>query len=136
MTARSKKGTTTMKKIISAVLVCVLLVGCIFALASCAKTLNGTYKTGSGVLGSSYTFKGSDVTITYYLLGTETVLHGTYVISEDEEKGQIITITIAADDAEADDADKYEGVHTLVEGTEGDTKYIKIDGVQYTKVEE
>ena len=125
-----------MKKIISAVLVCVLLVGCIFALASCAKTLNGTYEMGSGVAGASYTFKGSNVTITYKFLGTETEIKGTYVISEDEEKGQIITITIADEDAEADDADKYEGVHTLVEGTEGDKKFIKIDGVQYNKVED
>ena len=125
-----------MKKIISAVLVCVLLVGCIFALASCAKTLNGTYEMGSGVVGASYTFKGSNVTITYKLLGTETEIEGTYVISEDEEKGQIITITIAAEDAEEEGAEDYNGVHTLVEGTEGDKKFIKIDGVQYNKVED
>ena len=51
--------------------------------------------------------------------------------------GQIITITIADEDAEKGDADKYEGKHKLVEGTEGDKKYIKIDNSQpYYKVED
>ena len=122
-----------MKRIVSILLVCVLLVGTVFALASCAKTLNGTYEVGSGGLGTTYVFKGSNVSITYKVLGTETTLEGTYVISEDEEKGQIITITIKGEDAEEDKADEYSGVHTLVEGKEGDVEYIKIDGMQYNK---
>lgn len=122
-----------MKRIVSILLVCVLLVGTVFALASCAKTLNGTYELGSGFLGATYVFKGSNVSITYKAIGLEYTLEGTYVISEDEEKGQIITITINGEDAEEDKAEEYNGVHTLVEGKEGDVEYIKIDGVQYYK---
>ena len=123
-----------MKKIISAVLVCVLLVGCIFALASCAKTLNGTYKTGSELLGGTYIFEGNKLThIISTVGGLEKRTEGTYVISEDEEKGQIITITYpATKEGEEDTVVTY----SLVEGIEGDKEYIKIDGVQYTKVEE
>ena len=45
-----------MKKIISALLVCVLLVGCMFALASCGKTLSGTYEAKIIGTGVSYEF--------------------------------------------------------------------------------
>ena len=121
-----------MKKIISALLVCVLLVGCVFALASCGKTLSGKYKTGSGVLGKTYEFNGNKVTITYFVLGTENSIEGTYEITKNDEEKDVIIFTF---DAEEEDADDYAGEFAFAEGTEGDTKYIKIGGVQYNKAD-
>ena len=119
-----------MKRILSALLVCVLLVGCVFALASCGKKLSGTYSAGSGTLGTTYEFKGSDVTITYSVLGFEKTISGTYEITTNDEDKEVIVFTFADD---AEDADKYEGEFSFAEGKEGDTEYIKIGGVQYNK---
>lgn len=119
-----------MKKIICAALVCVLLVGCVFALTSCAKTLSGTYKAGSGVLGTTYAFDGNKVAVTFSLLGTETTINGTYEIKTNEEEKEVIIFTF---DAEEEDAEDYAGEFSFVEGKEGDTAYIKIGGIQYNK---
>lgn len=123
-----------MKKIISLVLVCVLLVGCVFALASCAKTLNGKYRFGSDSFGTTYEFSGNNVEVTYYVLGFSKSAEGTYKIAENEEGKLIITITFG-DDAD-DSADEYAGEYVLLEGNEGDTEYIKLDGIQYNKIED
>ena len=71
------KGNPKMKKTLSLLLVCVLLVGCIFSLASCGKTLSGTYKADVVVGGTSYTFSGSKVTLTAEVLGFEKSFEGT-----------------------------------------------------------
>lgn len=123
-----------MKKIISLVLVCVLLVGCVFALASCAKTLNGTYRLGDADNGTTYVFSGNTVECTISVLGFDKDTEGTYKIEENEEKELVLTITWADDDD--DDTNNKTSSAVLVEGTEGGTKYIKLDGIQYNKIED
>ena len=82
-----------MKGIISALLVCVLLVGVVFALASCGKTLSGKYEAeanlGITTVNYTYEFKGSKVTATVkstnFLGQVESVtVEGTYEIEDDE----------------------------------------------------
>ena len=61
-----------MKKVISMTLVCVLLLGCVFALASCGKTISGTYELAlSEDNKTTYEFSGRKVTktVTAGLLG-------------------------------------------------------------------
>lgn len=123
-----------MKKIISLVLVCVLLVGCVFALASCAKTLNGTYRLGDEDNGATYEFKGNTVKLTTTVFGFGKDTEGTYEIKENEDKELILTITWADDDDDASNDKKTD--YVLVEGVEGNTKYIKLDTTKYNKVEE
>ena len=120
----------SMKKIISMTLVCMLLIGCVLTLASCGKTLSGKYSAGSGVFGTTYDFKGKNVTITFYLLGTETTSEGTYEITTDENDKEIITFTF-----ENEDAEDYNGEFSFTEGTEGGVDYIKIGGVKYEKAD-
>lgn len=119
-----------MKRIISLTLVCVMLLGCVFALASCGKTLSGKYSVGGDIAGTSYEFSGKNVTVTYTLLGFEKNSEGTYEIGEDEEGNAIITFTF-----EDKDAEKYTGEFSFSEGEEDGVEYIKIGGVKYTKAE-
>ena len=121
-----------MKKITSLLLVCVLLVGCVFTLASCAKTLNGKYELDAIVGGKTYEFKGKTVAITYEVLGFEKTVEGKYAIDENDDGELEITFTFAEDEK---DADEFKGTFSFTEGKEGDTKYIKIGGVKYTKVD-
>ena len=121
-----------MKKTISMLLVCALLIGCVFALASCAKTLSGKYELGSNVLGTSYEFNGNKVTITYKVLGFEKTAAATYEIKKNDAGEEVIVI--ALDTGAEDSADEYAGEFSFIEGKEGDTSYIKIGGVQYNKV--
>ncbi len=119
-----------MKKIISAVLVCALLVGCVFALASCSKKLSGTYEADALVAGASYEFKGSKVTITAEVLGFEKSFEGKYEITENDDGDTVIIFTF-----ENDDAEKYDGEFSFSEGEEDGKKYIKIGGVKYVKAD-
>ncbi len=119
-----------MKRIISAVLICVLLVGCVFALASCGNKLSGTYKGDAGVASATYAFKGNKVTITAEVFGFEKDFEGKYEIAENDDGNTVIIFTF-----EDKDAEKYSGEFAFVEGKEGDTKYIKIGGIKYNKVD-
>lgn len=113
-----------MKKTISALLVCMLLVGCIFTLASCGQTLSGSYTADLSVLGV-YTYEFNMFgkvtrTIDPFVGNDVDVAEGEYKISEDGSK---ITLTFDGE------AQTYE----LKTGEEGGVKYIKLDGVQYNK---
>ena len=122
-----------MKKIVSAVLVCMLLVGCVFAVTSCGgKTLSGEYSSSiADLAGTTYKFSGSKVEITYEVFGFEKTIEGTYEITTDENEKSTITFTFEAGEEDADD---YKGAHSFSEGTEDGKDYIKIDGIKYTKV--
>lgn len=122
-----------MKKTISMLLVCVLLVGCVFALASCGKTLNGKYEAGGDWLGVAYEFSGNKVEITYKVATFEKNVDATYEIKKNDDGVEVMVITL--EDGAEDSADKYAGEFKFLEGKEGDTSYIKLDGVQYNKVE-
>ena len=104
-----------MKKIISTLLVCVLLLGCVLTLASCGKKLRGTYVMEiGGVELASYTFKGKKVTVKSGSVTTE----GTYKI-----KGDKITITMEVE------GEEFEEEYDFEKGKD----YIKIDGVELKK---
>ena len=118
-----------MKKIISAVLVCILLVGCMFTLASCSKKLSGTYKGDAGIASATYEFSGKKVKITAELLGKEKSFEGKYEINEDDD-GYTITFTF-----EDEDAKSYSGDFSFAEGEENGVEYIKIGGIKYKKVD-
>ena len=126
----NNKGDMTMKRIISALLVCVLLVGVVFALTSCGKTLSGKYELDALVGSKTYEFKGKDVTITYEVLGFEKSIKGEYSIDKNDEGNLEITFTFADD---VEDADDYKGTFSFAEGKEGDVEYIKIGGAKYNK---
>ena len=79
-----------MKRILSIVLACTLLVGCLFTLSACGNTLSGAYEAKAELLGQSisttYDFHGSkvDIIVKTTILGnvnTETV-EATYKIEE------------------------------------------------------
>ena len=120
----------TMKKFISIALLCVLLVGCMFTLASCGKKLSGTYKIDALVASSSYEFKGSKVIITAEALGAQKSFEGKYKITENDKDETVIVFTF-----EDSDAQKYSGEFPFTSGKEGDTEYIKIAGVKYKKAD-
>ena len=113
-----------MKKILSTVLVCVLMVCMIFSLASCAKTLSGTYTDGLNI--TTYTFSGNKVTVSAPIVGE---FEGTYSIAENEDGKLEITL----DFGDEEDAGKYAGTFAFSEGEEDGKSYIKIGIAQYTK---
>ena len=115
-----------MKRIISALLVCVLLVGVVFALASCGKTLSGEY-VESITKNVTYKFSGSKYTCTVdNLIGDDTVTEGKYSI--DEDKGEI-TFTYEEGGEEKTRTENFSS------GEEDGVKYIKIGGTKFTKVD-
>lgn len=122
-----------MKKIISTLLVFVLLLGCVLTLASCGKTLSGTYEREDLGVKTSYTFKGKDVTFESKatVLGSvvTTTKTGTYEIEETDD-GLEITFTWVEEGKD----DVVETL-TLEEGKKNDVKYVKIGLVEYTKAD-
>ena len=119
-----------MKRIISTLLVCVLLLGCVFTLASCGKMLSGTYSNKVEAFGqsieTSYTFKGNKVTaeVKTTIAGkVNTVTNeGTYAIEDGE-----ISFTFE------EDGEAKTETFTFEEGEKNDVKYIKIGAIQYDK---
>ena len=120
-----------MKRVISALLVCVLLVASVFAMASCGKMLSGKYELDAAVAGAAYTFSGNKVTVTVEVLGFEKNFEGTYKIGENDDGDTVITFDFDEDK----DASKYEGEFSFSDGEEDGVKYIKIGGVKYTKAD-
>ena len=129
------KGEITMKntliKLLSLTLVTVML---ITMLASCGKSLSGTYSSKLELLGQSwdvtYTFKGSKVEAvskTTFLgkVNTEEC-SGTYKIAENSDG----SLEISFDFEEENDLFK-DGTYTFSEGED----YIKIGNSQYNKEE-
>ena len=122
LTERKEK----MKKTISMLLVCVLLLGTVFALSSCG--LSGTYKNDLYTL----EFSGDKVHITAKVSVGVTITSeydATYKIS-DGENGKVITFTYA------DDADKsviFNGEKSYNEGSDNDGSYIEVGGIKLYK---
>ena len=123
-----------MKRSLSLVLAAVLLCGCVFALASCGKTLSGKYQTDAVAYTATYEFKGKEFTCvrTVKLLNVSHTASGTYEITEDEQGNSFISFTYGED---ADEDAKEEAAKlAFVKGEEDGVKYIKISGVKYTAV--
>ncbi len=118
-----------MKKIISTILVCVLLVGTVFTLASCDTMITGTYESGLTTL----EFSGSKVTITDSIEILGTVTSKTYECKYKIEKtddGRTITFTY---EDGADQHANLNGTKTYSDGDKDGEKYIQIGIVTYTK---
>ena len=123
-----------MKRIISTLLVCVLLLGCVFTLASCGKTVSGKYElklTDSNKTVYDFSMGKVTRTTTSGLAGytKDTVIEGKYKINEVENDKFEITFTW-----EVDGKEEIETV-SFSEGEENGVKYIKLGGIQFNKVD-
>lgn len=124
-----------MKKLLSTILVCVLLVGCVFTLAGCVLSvgpmtmITGKYEADAVVGGLTYEFGAfGKVTVTAKLLGMSTSFEGKYKVDNKTDPHQI-TFTF-----ENEDAKEYAGTVSFSSGKEGDVKFVKIGGVKYNEV--
>lgn len=128
-----------MKKTISTILVCVLLVGTLLSLASCEMfgLVIGTYARTAEVFGiettTTYEFSGKEVTIsTVTKMGnTSTTSNktGEYEIGENEEGQKTITLTFTNEDGEGT-VTRY----TFNSGKDDNGAYIELDGTRYDSV--
>ena len=123
-----------MKKIISTILVCVLILGCVMTLTSCGKMLSGKYEcvlTESNRTTYEFSFNKVTRTVTAGALGftKDTVTEGKYEINEVEDGKFEITFTW--------DVDGSEDIETVPfsQGEEDGVKYIKIGLLTYNKVD-
>ena len=132
-----------MKKIVSAVLVCVLLLSCVLTLASCAKVITGTYEHtyGSEAAGYkvTYAFNGTKVEVTRQLVSAigslnPTVVEGTYEIKENEDGEKTIVFDFSGEETEEGVAE--EGVElSFSEGNKDGKAFIEIGGVEFVRVD-
>ena len=126
-----------MKRIISTILVCVLLLGCVMSLSSCGKMLTGKYEIeadailAGGKVVYDFTPFGYTKTTTAEVLGFEktVVEEGKYKITENDEGELTITFTY-----EVDGEEKTESV-AFSQGEENGVKYIKLGLVKFTKLD-
>ena len=120
-----------MKKILSVFLACVLLVGCICTLASCGKSLSGSYEANLIAAEVTYNFKSSGKVIVEVdpIIGDDMSFEGSYEFNEEGDK---ITISF---DAEQEDAEEYAGTMSFSEGEEDGKAYIKLGIIKYNKVD-
>lgn len=122
------------KKITRVIALALVMAMACLALASCAKTLSGTYSSEGDFLGlagakTSYTFSGSKVTITVttsnFITGSDTdEYQGTYEITEATDG----TLSIVFD---IEDSKVYSGTFSFAEDKDAGT--IKINGITFTK---
>lgn len=128
-----------MKKTISTILVCVLLVGTLLSLASCEMLglVIGTYAKTTEFLGvettTTYEFSGKEVTVsTVTTMGnTSTTSNktGEYEIGENEEGQKTITLTFTNEDGEGTVT-----TYTFNSGKDDNGAYIELDGTRYDSV--
>ena len=112
-----------MKKIISTLLVCVLLVGALFTLASCG--LSGTYD------GKLYNleFSGDQVT---FVISDSIKFDATYEITEEDDQ-KYITFTWPEGADVPDVIKDLAGKSKFSEGKDDDGKYIEIGNIIKSK---
>lgn len=113
-----------MKKVVSTILVCLLLVGSLLTLASCGKTLTGKYEANLVVSEVTYEFGafGKVTKTTDPIVGDNTVVEGKY---EFNKAGDEITLTFGEESS----------THEFSSGEEDGVKYIKLDGMKYEKID-
>lgn len=117
-----------MKKTISVVLVCVLLLCSTLTLTSCGKTLIGKYKAelNLGIAAASETYEFGlfgKVTRTTNSFGAETTVEGKYEFIENDTK---ITLTFPDEDPVT---------YNFASGEENGVEYIKLGLTKYEKVD-
>ncbi len=121
-----------MKKIVSTLLAVVLILGTIFTLVSCGKTLSGTYKADAGFASAELTFSGNKVTKKTTIAGFAKEYTAKYEINEDAEKEGKFTITFIYEDG-AEEDDDIKGTLPFSEVTENGKDYIIIGIIKYVK---
>lgn len=116
-----------MKRIISTILVCVLLLGCVMSLASCGKMFSGKYQADIILSKNTYDFKmGGKVILTVDpVMGDTKTYEGKYNINDDTNE---ITFVFEGNE-------DLSGTVDFTKGEEDGVKYVKIGGVKYTEVE-
>ena len=111
-----------MKTTVKLMALALVLVMTLAILASCGKTLSGTYEAAMIGTGAELAFKGSKVTITVKAFGAELgSAEGKYSIDGDK-----ITFTFETED---DDVKAYNGTFDFEEGE----NYIKVGLTKYEK---
>ena len=122
-----------MKKSVRILAVVMVLVMGVLMLASCAKTISGTYSAEVDIIALKYTanyeFSGKNVTVTKIvnpLIGDSKTytIKGTYEIIENDDDTMDIKFEF-----ETEDDQIKSGTFDFEEGED----YIKIGGVKYTK---
>ena len=123
-----------MKKITSLLLVCVLLVGCVFALASCSMRIGkygGEVNFGGFSYEVYYDFQGTGVEITTiketpFTAPDTNVYKGTFEITGDGDEKKITF------DLETEGSFIKSGTFDYAEGSDENGNYIKINGVRFS----
>ena len=126
-----------MKKIISTILVCVLLLGCVMSFTSCSKMLFGKYEAevdavvAGGKVVYEFTPFGYTKTTTTEVLGfaKDSVEEGKYKITENEDGDLTIAFTYEVDGKEETES------YSFSQGEEDGVKYVKLGLIKYTKVD-
>ena len=116
-----------MKKVLSVIAVAMLTVMLCMSLTACG-ALNGTYGDASGLVGVEYKFSGSNVEVTYGVVGFTKTTKGTYKTEKDSDGNNTITFTF-----EDSDASKYQGTYSFNTGKDDNGEFIVIGGVTYYK---
>ena len=118
-----------MKRILSAVLACVLLVGCVFVLASCGGPNADPEKAEAALKEEGYTVMAIP---SFGIAGVEKSISAYKIIDEETEKAEGVYIFYLSEDADADKA--YEEIEKLYneakeEDEDIDFKIGKADGM-------
>ena len=121
-----------MKKTISLVLVCALLICSLLSLTSCGKMLMGKYRSETDLIvgKSSVTYEFGmfgEVTMTVNSLGKETVEEGKYEFNDEGDK---ITFTF-----ENEDGTPNVTTYSFSSGTEDGKNFIKLTAEGLVKME-
>lgn len=112
-----------MKKIVSLILACSLLLCCVFVLTSCGGP-SGEYEGALGV--GTYKFSGSKYTLTTTALGVSKMTEGTFKMGKDDNGNKTIIFTPEGDNATT-------VTSSFSEGEEDGKAYIAINGIKYYK---
>ena len=117
-----------MKKILSIMLVCVMLVGAVCTFTSCGTILIGTYENET--IYTSFEFKGNKFTMTLDIpyVDADVVRSGTYKITGKDDEREIV-FTFEEDGEEKTETSKFSS------GEKDGEKYIVIGGVTFTKAD-
>ncbi len=117
-----------MKRIISALIVCILVLGCVVTFASCKdNSLSGTYTSEAGVTSIAFSEKSAVIMISFSV--GDFYSSSTYEANYKIKGGNIVF-------SYDKDQKKYEqlnGKYDFELGEESGKEYIKIDGIKYTK---
>lgn len=116
-----------MKKTISLILACMLLVGCVLSLASCSAFLVGTYENKGLLTTTTVEFKLDGTVI--YSIGSISLV-GEYELDKNDKGEPVIELDFEDDSV----ADLIDGEFSFAKGKENGTAYIEIAGVRYNKV--